>query len=205
MNNREFFNSMAEKWDSTVSHNEEKIKAIFEMVQIKEDSKVLDVGTGTGILIPHLNLCVGDLGRIVAVDIAEKMIEIAQLKFRFKNVDFVVGDVLEMKLPENYFNYIICYSMFPHFKNKQIAVAKLADSLMEGGKFVICHTQSREEINNFHRKVSEAVKNDNLPSAEKIEEYYHHTGIETTSVVDNDKMFVVIGRKLIRNTSYLCK
>ena len=187
---------MAKMWDSTVSHNEEKIKTIFQIIQIKDGSKVLDVGTGTGVLTPYLSRCVGKLGRIIAVDIAEKMIEIAKMKFSFHNVDFVVGDVLEMELPKNYFNYIICYSMFPHFKNKQTAVTKLSDYLSIGGELVICHTQSREEINNFHQSSFVAVKNDNLPPAEKIKEYYLRAGIEATSVVDNEKMFVIIGKKI---------
>lgn len=196
LNNREFFNSMAETWDSTVKHDERKIRHILELVRIKAGSKVLDVGTGTGVMVSFLHSCVGDSGRIIAVDIAEKMIDMAKIKFSFENVEFIAGDVLEIELPENHFDCIMCYSMFPHFDDKKAAVEKLARYLKKGGKFVICHSQSREAINNLHKEVSEVVKNDRLPPADKIKEYYDNAAIETISVVDNEDMFVVIGRKI---------
>jgi demethylmenaquinone methyltransferase/2-methoxy-6-polyprenyl-1,4-benzoquinol methylase len=196
LNSREFFNSVAEKWDRTVNHDERKIRSILDMVHIKEGHKVLDVGTGTGVMIPFLHSYTGNTGKIIAVDVAEKMIEVARNKFNFENVEFIAGDVLKIELPENYFDCIMCYSMFPHFDDKKAAVEKLARYLKKDGKFVICHSQSRETINNLHKEVSEVVKNDRLPPADKIKEYYNNAAIETISVVDNENMFVVIGSRI---------
>lgn len=196
MNNREFFNSMAEKWDSTVRHDKGKIEEILNRVALKKGGSVLDVGTGTGVMIPFLHSYVGNTGSIIAVDISEKMIEVAKNKFCFENVDFISEDVLEMELPVDYFDCVMCYSMFPHFEDKRAAIEKLAKHIKKEGKFVICHSQSRTAINNLHKEASEAVKNDRLPTAEKIMEYYHNAAIETISVVDNEKMFFVIGRKI---------
>lgn len=197
MNNREFFNSMAKKWDSIVNHDERKINKILNMVQIKEGSKVLDVGTGTGVLIPFLYSYAGNTGKIIAVDEAEKMIDVAKKKYSYENVEFVAGDVLEIELPEDYFDYIMCYSMFPHFGDKKTAVEKLARYLKKTGKFVICHSQSREAINNLHKEVSEVVKNDRLPPVSVIRDYYKVAGIEVIAEIDNENMFVVIGRKVL--------
>ena len=196
MDNREFFNSMAEKWDSTVSHDEGKIRSILNMVELGEGSKVLDVGTGTGVMIPFLHFYTGNTGVIIAVDISEKMLEVARNKFCFENVEFISDDVLEMELPVDYFDCIMCYSMFPHFSDKKVAIEKLAKYLKKDGKFVICHSQSREAINNLHKEASETVKNDRLPTVEQIIEYYNNAEMETISVVDNEDMFVVIGRKI---------
>ena len=193
MNNREFFNSMAEKWDSTVDHDEKKIGYIVDIARIKQGDRTLDVGTGTGVMVPFLYSRAGLSGKIVAVDIAENMIEVAKGKFRFNNVEFIAGDALAIKLPENYFDCIMCYSMFPHFEDKKAAVAKLAGYLNRGGKLCISHSQGREAINNLHRNVSGAVKNDRLPSADIIKQYYKEAGLKTAAVVDNDEMFVVVG------------
>jgi len=196
LNNREFFNSMAEKWDSTVSHDEGKIRSILNMVDLEEGCKVLDVGTGTGVMIPFLHSYTGNTGMIIAVDISEKMIEVARNKFCFENVEFISEDVLKMELPVDFFDCIMCYSMFPHFGDKKAAIEKLAKYLNKDGKFVICHSQSREAINNLHKEASEAVKNDRLPAVEQIIEYYNNAAMETISVMDNEDMFVVIGRKI---------
>lgn len=195
LSNKDYFNSMAEKWDYTVKHDEGKIKNIMDIVQIKRGSRVLDVGTGTGVMIPILNSYVSNTGKIIAVDEAEKMIEIAKKKYNYKNVNFITGDVLKIKLPENYFDLINCYSMFPHFHDQKVAVKKLARYLKKDGKFVISHSQSREAINNLHKQVSDVIKNDSLPSMDKIKEYYNNAAIEMISKVDNEDMFVAVGVK----------
>jgi demethylmenaquinone methyltransferase/2-methoxy-6-polyprenyl-1,4-benzoquinol methylase len=49
MDNKEFFNSRAFEWDEVCEHNDEKLKKIMEISSLKRDSKILDIGTGTGI------------------------------------------------------------------------------------------------------------------------------------------------------------
>lgn len=196
LDNRAYFNAIAEKWDGMISHNEHKIRSILDMAGLRKGFRVLDAGTGTGILIPFLHSYVGNSGSVTAVDIAERMIEIARNKYGSENVRFAAGDVLEADLPEGYFDCVMCYSMFPHFEDKRAAVQKLARYLKKAGKLVICHSQSREAINNLHGGMSGPVRNDNLPPADVLKEYFDSAALEATSTVDNEEMFVIIGRKL---------
>lgn len=196
MNNREYFNSIAEKWDSIAKHDINKIEKILRMVKLEEGCRVLDVGTGTGIMIPFLHSYIGNTGEIIAVDIAENMIEVARKKYNFKNVKFIAEDVLKIDFSENFFDCIMCYSMFPHFDNKKAAVEKLAKYLKKDGKFVICHSQSRESINNLHKGLSDPVQNDRLPDANQIAKCFDGALIRTTTIVDNDEMYVLIGTKM---------
>ncbi|NLN07023.1 MAG: class I SAM-dependent methyltransferase [Firmicutes bacterium] len=195
MKGKDYFNELAEQWDSLVTHDAEKIAAILDLVKIPAGGKVLDLGTGTGIMIPYLFNRTGPEGEITAVDEAEKMIAVAKRKFNYRNVRFLVGDVLEMALPATYFDCIMCYSMFPHFKEKQTAVIKLAAYLKKGGSFVVAHSQSREAINNLHKNAGGPVKEDSLPPLDTIRSYYRSAGLEVTEEIDNDRMFVVVGRK----------
>ncbi len=195
MNSREFFNSRAEEWDSFVYHDESKLRNILGQVCLKSGDNVLDVGTGTGVMIPYLREIIGDGGRITAVDISENMIRVAESKFNFRNVAFITGDALEIALPESSFDCVMCYSMFPHFNDKRAAVLKLADYLKKGGRLVIAHSQSRDAINGVHREASEAVRDDELPTAETIKGYFTHAGLDTAVVTDNEDMFFLIGSK----------
>ena len=195
MNQRDFFNSMAEKWDSICNHDQNKINEILDLSDIQQGANVLDVGTGTGIMIPFLISRVGNTGKITAVDIADKMIEIAKSKNSYENVSFLVGDVFNLDLPVGYYDVIMCYSVFPHFEYKLTVAEKLGKFLKPGGKIVICHSQSRDEINHMHKDSSPAVSMDYLPDAETIKGYFGNYNYKTIVEVDNERIFVVIGQK----------
>ncbi|WP_350343080.1 methyltransferase domain-containing protein [Proteinivorax tanatarense] len=192
---KEFFNSMASSWDVKCNHDMNKVEYILDLLEIKKGDKILDVGTGTGVLVPILSKKVGLSGNVKAIDIADKMIEVAQKKYNYDNVEFVCDDVLKIKEDKNEHDHIICYSMFPHFQNKEQAVKLLASKLSNGGKLVICHSQSREAINNLHKSKGEAVKEDNLPDFTVIKQYYHKAGLDIVKKIDTEQMFVVIGIK----------
>lgn len=47
MNQRDFFDNIAKEWDNIIEVNEEKINTLLSKLDIKENERVLDVGTGT--------------------------------------------------------------------------------------------------------------------------------------------------------------
>lgn len=195
MNHKDFFNSLAETWDTISHHSTEKLDEIINLANIKEGSDILDVGTGTGVLIPFLISRIGNTGQITAEDVAEKMLEVAKTKYSYSNLEFICGDITELELPKNHFDTIMCYSVFPHFEDKQNAVLKMSETLKDKGAIVICHSQSRNEINNLHKKASDTISEDNLPDVETLKIYLSNAGLNTIMVVDDEKMFVVIGQK----------
>lgn len=195
MDNRDYFNTRAERWDSMVSHDEKKIRDILKLIDIKKGSRVLDVGTGTGVMIPYLLEDIGNSGSILAVDKAEEMIIRARKKFSLENVSFIAEDIFTMPLEKNYFDCIMCYSVLPHFEEKESAVSYLAKLLRHGGSLAVCHSQSRDAINRFHRCGSEAINDAVLPTAEEMKYYFKQVGLTTTISVDNEEMFVIVGKK----------
>lgn len=196
MNQREFFNSMAEKWDSFCKHDNKKIIEILNLLEIKPSDKVLDVGTGTGILIPFLLERVGKGGEVCAVDISEKMIEVAMKKYAASNLTFKNEDILDCDLNTRYYDKVVCYSMFPHFEDKKKAIEKLRKYLKKNGKLIICHSQSREAINNLHKDSSIVVEKDILPKMEILENYFIGANYKVLKKVDSEEMFVVIAKKM---------
>lgn len=82
LNTKEYFNSLADKWDALVKHDIDKIEFLLGILRIKKGSYILDVGCGTGVLTEHLLKRVGSEGKIFGVDFSEKMIEIAKSKLR---------------------------------------------------------------------------------------------------------------------------
>ena len=87
MNKKEiaaFFDRMAPEWDANMIKSDEKINFILDAAGVKENSVVLDVACGTGVLIgDYLRRGVAS---VTAVDISPEMIRIAREKFPQENV-----------------------------------------------------------------------------------------------------------------------
>ena len=189
MNNREFFNSLAFKWDQISKHDHKKIQKIIELSEIKKNAKILDVGTGTGILISFLLEKMPS--KVTAIDISENMIEEAKKKYSDPRIEFVAKDVMEYD--KTGYDYIFIYSAYPHFKDKAGLLKHLCTLLNNGGKIIIAHSQSRDEINHVHANC-DAVKNDVLPPA--CETINLMKGLFTVDKsIDNEEMYYISAHK----------
>lgn len=192
---KEFFDELAQQWDNEAEHNKNKINYLLDSIPIEKDAKILDIGTGTGVLIPFfMQHCNNDCN-VTAVDFSENMIERAKEKHSYSNVEFVIKDAYE--LDNNFKNYdvCICYSVFPHFEDKKKIINILSKCLKKGGKLVIAHSQSRDDINNLHRDKGLAVKHDKLPPALTVSSYLDESGCNTVKTIDDNELYLVVGQK----------
>ncbi len=195
---REFFNESAETWDKNVYHDPVKLEKIINALELRQGYKVLDVGSGTGVMIPYLYNKIKNSGIIVALDISEKMISIAEQKHppsTFPNIKFIVQDINEFQL-KNEYEVILCYSCFPHFSDQSNSIKKLVEGLKSEGKLMIAHSQSRKAINNIHKKSKTIVSKDRLPTIKQISKMLINSSLEIVKSIDNDEMFFILGKKI---------
>jgi demethylmenaquinone methyltransferase/2-methoxy-6-polyprenyl-1,4-benzoquinol methylase len=199
VNRKNYFDSLASVWDEITKHNYEKIKEIIELIKFTEGAKVLDIGCGTGVLIPFIIPKIGSNGKLICLDISEKMLEVASRKFpkeHYPNLDFTPEDILNYETKE-IFDFIICYSSFPHFIDKERAIGKMASLLNNNGKLIIAHSQSRKEINNFHKSLEGPVSEDYLPSSCELMLTFRNFSLIPSLMIDDEEKYLVIGVKSI--------
>ena len=79
-NDREFFNSLAETWDTTRAQNPGHLAELVARTGIQPAQAVLDVGCGTGVLLPVLLQAVGPTGFVVGVDVADNMVNPSKMQ-----------------------------------------------------------------------------------------------------------------------------
>jgi len=197
LNKKEYFDDLADKWDKITEHNEVKIKELIELINLYPGAKVLDVGSGTGVLIPFIIPKIGNNGKLNCLDISENMLFMARKKFPkaiYPNIDFICSDILNYEA-EDRFNFIICYSSFPHFTDKEGSIKKMASLLLKGGKLVIAHSQSRKDINNFHKQINGPVSNDFLPDDKELTSIFNKFSLKLTLSIDNEEEFLIVGEK----------
>jgi len=145
----------------------------------------------TGVLTEHLLKRVGSEGKIFGVGFSEKMIEIA------KSVEFIVEDVNSLTF-KNYFDYIICYSVFPHFKGKKEVLKQLHKMLKNGGILLIAHSQSRKAINQLHKSLPAPVNNHFLPSACYIKMIAKKYFLNLKIIDNDEEIFAIVLKKKSR-------
>lgn len=194
---RDFFNSRAATWDDEVAEKDaSRLEAMAERLDIRLGDSVLDIGTGTGVFVPFLLNKIGSEGKLVCLDFAEEMLKIAKTKGFKGKISYLCTDIENNRLADNSFDAVVCYSVFPHFNDKVKAFKEIYRLLKKGGNLFICHTSSRQAINEVHQSIPE-VCNHLFPENEDTRRMLSEVGFEDIIINDGKDNYMVIARKLV--------
>jgi len=196
---QEYFDQLAPTWDKELTR--ERLKCLGTIVKelgIKPGYYVLDIGSGTGALLPFLIAELGDEGKIVALDFSAEMVDQAKAKNFPPVVVFAQADVLAIPLADNSVDLAICNSAFPHFNDKVEALKEIARVLRNNGRLVICHTMSREMLNRLHQSIGGMVASDLLPDESQLRGLIKQAGLKITHFEDSPDRYLVIAEKSAR-------
>jgi ubiquinone/menaquinone biosynthesis C-methylase UbiE len=193
---KEFFNQKAQTWDKIATHNPEKLQYITELLKIQSNDKILDIGTGTGIMIPYYEKHLKN-GSVLAIDYSERMIEIARLKYPEKihpEISYKISDIYDLKYNAE-FDLIVCYSCFPHFNDKPLAIKILSKALKKEGCLAVAHTESAKKINGVHTNGGTEIQNDVLLTMKQLKQMMKKNGLTVTFQRDDENYFICLAKK----------
>src|SRR5690606_13546167 len=132
---KKFFNDHAKKWrdmwykdhaTGRYDKHEKDLERLFSLLPLKPGDRVLDVGCGTGILVPPILERITATGILYELDFADKMIETNRVLHKEDNIRFIIADVESTPLNDASCDVVICFSCFPHFHDKEKAVKTLS-------------------------------------------------------------------------------
>jgi ubiquinone/menaquinone biosynthesis C-methylase UbiE len=193
---QEYFDQLAPTWDNELSPERLKsLSSIIKELDIRPGYHVLDIGTGTGVLLPLLIAELVGEGEIVAVDFSAEMLSQAEAKNFPPIVRFAQADVIAIPLDDSSVDLAMCNSAFPHFDDKVRALKEIARVLKAGGRTAICHTMSRQTLNELHRSIGGVVANDLLPGESEMREMIQQSGLKITHFEDGPGRYLVIAEK----------
>jgi len=196
---QEYFDQLAPTWDKELTPERlQRLASIVKELGIKPGDYVLDIGSGTGVLLPFLITAVGDEGKIVALDFSAEMLVQAQTKNFPPMVGLAQADVVAIPLADNSVDLAICNSAFPHFSDKGKALKEIARVLRDNGRLVICHTMSRAMLNQLHRSVGGVIAHDLLPDESQLRRLIKQAGLKITHFEDSSERYLVIAEKSAR-------
>jgi ubiquinone/menaquinone biosynthesis C-methylase UbiE len=184
------FEKWAENWE--VSAESKIVAGIFVKELISKDSElILDLACGKGVLCDYFKENIPD-STVIYIDKAFAMIK--GLK-EFYPEEFVIrGEGENIPFDEDKFEAVIIFNSFPHFRNKQKTISECYRVLKDGGRLIIGHSMTPEEINQLHRDVGDQVANHRLPEKDVFIEMFKKSGFKNIEYFV-DGYFYVMGFK----------
>jgi ubiquinone/menaquinone biosynthesis C-methylase UbiE len=186
-----FFDQLADTWEDQ-SLPPETRKRVSELVftfGIKKGARILDVGTGTGILHPYLLEAVGKSGQVFAFDYSFKMLkEATQKPFKLNHLCFQAS-AMAVPLPARLCDTIVCFAAFPHFSNQLKALQEMARVAKKGAPVIIAHLMSRDELLKHHGNHS-PVAGDTVPEAADMRRMCQSAGLTDPQITERPGFYL---------------
>lgn len=167
-----YFNEIARLWD-TLPGPDQVESRIRELVAQCTRSPVLgwilDVGCGTGILVPALLEQHPFPSRILEMDFAFSMLRVNLAKYgAWPRIFHACADVQQIPLQDASIELVVCFGLFPHLPDPDSALREFLRVLKPGGVLAIGHLMASDELNAFHASLDGPVAGDRLPPAEEL-------------------------------------
>ena len=185
----DFFDSLASGWDETIQIDEKIVDEVLNSANVKEDAIVLDVGCGTGVLIPYI--LEKGAKKVTGIDISPNMARIAAEKNKSEKVEIICGDA-SSKGYDHRFDSIIVYNAYTHFYDPELLVEKLCHYLKKDGVLCIAHSPGYENVNSMHEKYSHVTNL--LPEMEEMKAIFERY-VKIKDLVDEKDLFLISGIK----------
>lgn len=205
---REFFDERAENWLDMWYKNpetgeytrfENEFSRLFGFINLKPGTKTLDLGCGSGVLVPYILERTAPNGKLVEVDYAENMIAVNRKLHNDPRIKFIAADVLALNLEKESFDTVICFSCFPHFSKKQETLRVIAGLLKPDCRLFISHFDSAEDINSHHSK-HESVMHDHLPCEHEMRRMLENAGFRVEEFIDEKGFYLIQACKTHKTT-----
>jgi len=163
----------------------ERLAQIVAAPCIRNGDTVLDVGTGTGILIPLIQTY--RPGRVIACDLSTAMLE--QLESNYTGVETIQADVRDLNLGDAIIDVVFINACYPNIADKVGAFTNIARILKPTGRIVISHPLGKAFVETLKRGASYPL--DDFPSESDATHLFSPYGFKVKAYVDEPKLYIL--------------
>ena len=141
---RSMFGRIAQRYDllnriMTFGQDKRWRKEAIEKLEIKQNSTIIDVGTGTGDLALEIARTHPGV-RIIACDFTPQMLSIAKQRETSGQIDWVIADVQNLPFPKNVFDAAISGFLLRNVSDIKRTLEQQFRVLSSGGRFACVDT-----------------------------------------------------------------
>ena len=186
------YRSWASTYDSDFAKQNDyrsplEIANYYDKYSNNEDTPILDVGAGTGLIGEYLNF---NSREIDAIDISPEMLNIARLKNCYSEI--IEADLTKrLLINDNHYGAIVSAGTFTHGHVGPDVFDELLRVTRTGGLFVLTIHYKLFKKAGFDKKLLEIKKSITKPSFHEVDVY----GNNPDKDHGNDKVIIVVFRK----------
>ena len=153
---------LAADWlERPAREQEEKPRAVMELLDLKAGEVAADIGAGSGYYTRRMAQAVGKTGRVYAVDIQPEMLQILTNKLTAEGITNVItalGTEQDPKLPVGQIDVALMVDVYHEFSYPHEMVEAMCRALKPGGRlvFVEYRGESKQVPIKEHHKMTEA-------------------------------------------------
>ena len=116
--------------------DDDRTRRLLESLPASPESKLVDIGCGTGIVASHLQRLFPQ-GMVCGLDISPKVIARAKELDRTGSIDFVVATDSELPFPDSVFDSAVCRFSLHHYPDLAAHFREVRRILKAGGIYLI--------------------------------------------------------------------
>lgn len=168
---------------------DQRTARIVAAAQLAPADRVLDVGTGTGVLIPHIQRF--GVRSIVGCDLCAAML--AEASRRHPDVHYWQGDVVELPSGLGCFDVVFFNGMFGNVFDQHETLASISTRLARCGRVLISHPMGAPFVDELRRNDPCMVPHP-LPTQTQVANLIEGLPLELERFHDEAQMYLCLLR-----------
>ena len=183
---RDHFNRLYHLFDPPLPAGvPERLEKIVAAADIETGDTVLDVGTGTGILISIIRQY--EPGCIYACDLSEAMLR--RLKENYSGIKTIQKDVRELTLPDKSIDVVFINACYPNIADKAGALENISRMLKPNGRMIISHPLGKAFIESLRKGSPYPL--DDFPMKSETKKLLSPYGFTVKEFVDQPELYIL--------------
>jgi arsenite methyltransferase len=113
----------------------------LKALELREGERVLDIGSGPGLLANDMAASVGHNGRVCGIDISDDMLTMSRKRCAHQTwTEFRKADATKLPYPDDSFDAAVSTQVYEYVANIPAALAELYRVMRPGGRVVVLDT-----------------------------------------------------------------
>ncbi len=169
----------------------DRLGAIVAAAAIAPGETVLDAGAGVGVLVPFIRRY--RPGRIIACDLAERMLE--RLAGKYPEVEVRQADIAALDLPDASVDVVFMNAMYGNIADKAAAHRNVVRMLRPAGRLSVSHPEGRAFVD--HLRATTSLFIEPYPTRDEFAAALAPHGLVVVHYRDEPQLYLMLATKAV--------